>query len=238
METFDLSTLKTEEKNIQTFNFDNFVWSKSSMNAFVSCPKSFEYQYVKKEKALPNKYMIKGSKIHSYLEQVNSNKICLEQIPPQYKIHILNYLDFLKVYNLKLPVYSEQKYYTEFEGLKFSGIVDAVFVQDGKAIIVDYKTGKEHTSIMDYRFELQLYSYLIEKNLKLDVVKYGILFTGNKLFLYENNDKSYIDIVGQIQKVKKMVQDKEFRQRNFDTICNLCSFKKYCTNSNRNFDTV
>jgi ATP-dependent exoDNAse (exonuclease V) beta subunit len=172
--------------------------------------------------------MVLGTKIHSYLEKLNKNQICLDQIPPAYKQHILNYIDFLKIYKLPLPTYTENKYETEFDSIKFNGIIDAVYVQGDRAIVVDYKSGREHSNLSDYRFELQLYSYMIEKNLNLKVVKYGIFFTKSKLFLFETNDFKYQDILTTITKVKNKIAEKQFKELNQSLTCNMCSFKQFC----------
>lgn len=126
----------TFQQDMENFDWKNFGWSKSSMNAFLSCPKTFHYQYVKKIKGVPNQAMVKGSKIHSLLEQLNQNKLCVDGVPAHFKIHILNYIDFLKSYKLSLPLFSEKKYETEFDGVKIKGIVDAVHVQGNEAIVI------------------------------------------------------------------------------------------------------
>ena len=225
---------ENNEKTDKPVDINSFTFSKSSMNALLDCPKQFEFQYVKKKKGgSVHPSAVKGIKIHSILEKVNKNEVCLTEISKSFKIHIDNYVRFLKENKLKLPMYSEKEWKMDFEGIHFKGIIDAIFVDGGRAIVLDYKTGMQHSTLNDTRFELQLYSLLAEKNTGLDVMRYGILYTGSGLFLHEGNDKKYLSVMEQIRKVRQLLDEKNFKAKYQHYTCNLCSFKDFCTEYGR-----
>lgn len=210
-------------------DYKDYTFSKSSMLALLKCPKQFELGYIKKVKGETNKYAIKGIKIHSLLEKINKNQMCIEEVPWNFKTHVDNYLKFLDTNKLDLPVISEGKRLSaEFEGIKFDGRLDAVFVKGDVGFVLDYKTGKEKVSLADHRFELQLYSYLTEKNLNIKVHKYGILFTANGLFLQEVNDRRYDELKRRILEMKHIFEQKEMNAKYMYQTCKLCFFKRHC----------
>ena len=209
-------------------DFKQFKFSKSSINALITCPKSFEIGYVNKKKSKPSKAAIKGSKIHSIMEDVNTGKFCASEVNPSYHVHIKNYLNFLRTQKLELPKYAEYKDFDmEIDGLRFGGIVDAVFVQDTRAFVLDYKTGRDKMSLNSYRFELQKYSYLVEKKFGLDVIKYGILYTADGNAMIERNDHKYEELFATIEKAKRILAQKKFDADTGEK-CLRCFYKDYC----------
>jgi RecB family exonuclease len=210
------------------FDWKEHTYSKSSIGTLLNCPKSFKLSYIDKKPQKANKWAVKGIEIHSWLDKLNKQKLCVNEIPDKYKSHILNYTNFLKQYKLQLPNYSEYRLNSVVQDLKFTGIVDAIFIDKDKGFVLDYKTGKGSYNIGEYRFELQLYSLLAERTLNIEIHTYGILFTGNGVFLYEKNDHKYFEVEESIRKSKKLLQDKELGAIPDIFRCSICFFNSFC----------
>lgn len=204
-----------------------FTFSKSSINALLECPKSFYYGYVKKEKSKPSKAAMKGARLHKIFEKLNKGEACVEAMFPADKVHVQNYVKWLKESGLDLPVHAETKLAMDYADLHFTGIIDAVFLRGDRALLIDYKTGRESGSLADYRFELQLYSLMAEKAYNCTVYTYGILFTGTGLFLFEKNDHRYEEVQIKLQEVKKLVAKDLTAAPSLDK-CQRCFFRDYC----------
>ena len=215
----------------QEFDPSNFKFSKSSVKSLLDCPRRFKLEYIERKKSKPSPSAIKGTRIHSLLEKVNKKEICMTEVPASYVPHIQNYIKFLREHKLQLPQYSEYKDISvDIQGIHFKGILDALFIQDGKGVLIDYKTGYVKSGMNEVRFELQLYSALAEHSIpKLEVMRYGVLYTADGTFYSEVNDHKYEEIRVTINKVKQILEKKKMDAITGEQ-CYHCFMRDYCDN--------
>ena len=213
------------------FDPSNFKFSKSSVKSLLECPKRFKLEYIERKKSKPSPSAIKGTRIHNLLEKVNKKEICMTEVPASYVPHIQNYIKFLREHKLQLPQYSEYKdIAVDIQGIHFKGILDALFIQDGKGVLIDYKTGHIKDTMNSVRFELQLYSALAEHSIpNLEVVRYGVLYTADGTFYSEVNDHKYEEIRMTINKVKQILEKKKMDAVTGEQ-CFRCFLRGFCDN--------
>lgn len=205
-------------------DINNTVFSKSFVLNFLECYK--KGLYVLNSNKYITASMRNGINIHKYIDKLNKNEVCYNNIPKSYKIHVEKYVNFLKTYNLSLPLYSEYETGIHIiEGLKFRGVIDAVFKFNDMYFIVDYKTGVKEYDFIKYKFELQLYSYLFEQDTGLNISGYGVLFTNSGAFISEEK-KNYDEMYNIIRLFKEKLVAKNTRL-NYN-MCSVCDFYSFC----------
>lgn len=124
-------------------------WSPSSLSDFINCPRSFyEKRIVKSVKQEDTEEIIWGNKVHKAFEERHLHG---KPLPDDLEEH--------EEFMLALTVipgqhYTEQKIALDTalkpcgffdKGVFMRAIIDYVKVQDDRALIVDYKTGKPHS---------------------------------------------------------------------------------------------
>jgi len=127
----------------------HYTWSYSSINQFVTCPRLYEASRVTKILPYTETPAIKyGKELHSAAELYVSKE---NPLPSQYAF-IKSYLDKLK--QIKGDKYCELKLGLAIREGKFvacdffaadvyfRGVADLVIIDDDRAFVVDYKTGK------------------------------------------------------------------------------------------------
>ena len=167
--------------------------SKSSILCLKKCPYLFKLQFIDKVKMeQEGEALKKGKEVHDLLQQLYMAKTDniqdaitraseLAQFPIYYEI-VDNVLRFnARVNNGKMlkPLLLERKMLDET--LDFSGVVDVVHAAGKDIAVIDYKTGRAHHTRdgsidEDYLFELVMYAYLVERELKIAVTHIGIWF--------------------------------------------------------------
>ena len=112
---------------------------------------------------------------------------------------------------------------------------ELLFLEDGTAVPLDYKFSEYTGEIYDtYKYQLAMYSMMIEENYNISSKKGYIVFTrsNNKLKEIEYNEKDFSNIRKYIQStfeiIKKGIFPIEVRKSNK---CSDCCYKKLC-----NFD--
>lgn len=125
------------------------AWSYSSIKTFEQCPKKYYHLKVAKDvKDYGNEATRYGNEVHKAAEKYIRDG---EEVPKKFSflnrmLDSLNSLEGEKHCELKFAVAFDGKEYkpTKFmaKDVWFRGIVDLLIVNEDKAIIIDYKTGK------------------------------------------------------------------------------------------------
>lgn len=162
----------------QSNTSDKYTWSYSSMSLFQQCPRKYYRLRVTRDIVEPpQEHLLYGTAVHKAAEDY----ISLDKpLHPDYEF-MRPQLDVLK----KLPGTKYCEYEMgltkEFEPCKFNapnvwlrGIADLLVVNDNRARIVDYKTGKSRFA--DTK-QLELLSLLVFKHFPyVTHVKAGLVF--------------------------------------------------------------
>jgi putative RecB family exonuclease len=222
------------------------VLSKSQINVFKQCPKKWYYNYIKKIKSKPSEAMFRGIRIHKEIEDFYNN-ITIDI--PNKKIKMLNkntdLKEFLKFENKRLQSCFDKdgnlisKYFYPFhqeakvnnKELALRGFIDAVYInpEDGKLIIIDWKTGKfRPDSYSSYRFELAMYKELYEKQYGGEVGYWGIFFVdAGKLFFEKVKPISIKAMYKSIERARIGMESGEYPCKP-SVLCQYCDYRNIC----------
>jgi CRISPR/Cas system-associated exonuclease Cas4 (RecB family) len=182
--------------------------SKSKVNSFLKCRRSFKYQYIDEIEQEANDAMQLGTDVHQIAEDFikkggigsDNYRQKLQELADDYGsqydlgIHLDHLADFFndifKDGDMRYEVFSSEEYLYN-EEYDISGLADLVVRDENNdIIIIDYKTGKSG-SIKKYRLELCYYKLLLEsKYPNINIIAAGIFFTkdGKTRFLTFTED--------------------------------------------------
>lgn len=125
-------------------------WSYSALDTFKTCPRQYHWKYVLKNKEPDSDAIIYGNQVHKAFED---RQAVGTPLPDHLSSHepFMKMLDELPgIHNTeqKIALDVNRKPCNFFEsGVWFRGVIDYIKVdpdENGKATIVDYKTGKPH----------------------------------------------------------------------------------------------
>ncbi len=161
-------------------------WSFSRLKAFEQCPKQFFHLKIAKDyEDKVSEAMLYGTKAHLIAEEyIRDGK----PIPKAFAymegpLQALSNKRGNKFTEMKLGLTAELKP-CKFNSKDawFRGIVDLVIIKDDKALIVDYKTGKNPQNAD--KGQLELMALAIFKYFPfIDNIKAGLLFTVKRVFI-------------------------------------------------------
>ena len=156
-----------------------YTWSYSGISLFQQCPQKYYRLRIKKDIVEPHQaHLDYGKEVHKAAEDYVCNDKSLD---PRYEF-IKPYLDTMKkLPGLKLCEY-EMGLTKDFqpcgfrdENVWFRGIADLLVIEDDKATIVDYKTGKS-SQYADTK-QLELLALLTFKHFPyVKSIKAGLIF--------------------------------------------------------------
>lgn len=175
----------------EEYDFFKFPLSATRLKAYITCPRCYYFQYVKNYNIKEENQNAKiGKVLHEALYkhyQNNENfneilenlvkdqgkKIMLEKDIWQEKIKIFLELDKQRFADGYRTIELEKQVQTEFEGIQIKGIIDRIDVKDGKAYVLDYKSGKINLNKAEKikesgNFQLTFY-YILAKSLGFEV---------------------------------------------------------------------
>jgi ATP-dependent exoDNAse (exonuclease V) beta subunit len=98
---------------------------------------------------------------HSQLNALNMEKANLEDFRQQSETMLLNYSNWLLTHSFKCPDFSELRLYSNTLGLM--GIIDAVFQDPGRAVIIDYKTSQQAVLTDHIKRQAMIYALLYQE---------------------------------------------------------------------------
>lgn len=211
--------------------------SKSAVLCYRQCPYRFYLEYIKKvpRKVIP-KALKKGSEVHDLMDKFYDTKSTtiteavkeIKQNPlmTEHKEVMNNFIKFNHEVisegedKLIKPLFKEIKMYDHETNI--SGRVDAIQADGNKLILIDYKTGKEH-SLKKFRFELALYTYLFEKQYNQKITHWGIYFVDTDKFKVEPKDtQEMVNALKEVADVRILVNAEKFDKKP-SWLCKWCS---------------
>jgi RecB family exonuclease len=147
---------------------------------------------------------------------------------PWFKKHeaiLLNFIQLNRNFEKKTgkivrPVYREIKHHDE--GIDFTGVLDRVDFDGEDYAVFDYKTGKTHP-IDEYRYELAMYAYLLEKKHRVKAKYWGIIFLEhNKIVMEPANAERIKDALAHTMEINEQIKASDF-PKNPNRLCPWCS---------------
>ena len=209
--------------------------SKSSINLYLQCPYKWKKSHIDNVEVIPSPAMLRGTKIHNKIENYYKNPT------PDNDLKNLIEFDKRRANDMRKqgiepdkfikPLFQELKLSSDKLNLK--GILDAVFInpEDGKLIVIDWKTGKYNKdNLNDYRLELAIYKLLLEDSEFVDkeVGYWGIYFIdADKLFFEPVSQKCENEVLNTIMEVRRGIEMESFHPKR-NMWCKYCQFKGVC----------
>ena len=211
------------------------VLNKSQVNTYLDCPYKWYKIYKLGVKSKPSPAQERGINIHKKIENFYREPKADNDLKNFIKFELTRVRDMIKEKKLDkkyfYPLFQELTLYNEEIGLK--GTCDAIFInpKDDGLIMIDWKTGKHYGNGLDnYRFELTLYSELINHSGKTDEkIKYiGIYFTDqDKLFFEELKQEDIDEMYRIVNEVRNQMENEEPKPKR-NQWCWNCQFKSEC----------
>lgn len=215
----------------------NLRLSKSKLLTYKQCPRKYYFDslvFTYKPQTEEREYLVTGTLLHEYFEAYNKKDPDIDRYTrylmgePEYAKHVVNFHKILEKNDLDRAKFSELKIYDQ--EMDFVGVIDAVYETDLGYTLVDYKTGKYHKNKKsDMILELSLYVNLVEKNLGIEINRFGMFFT-------KEPENSFIQTVTEKNKEKAVDSYITFRnsieccefQRKPTKLCNWCDHYAIC----------
>lgn len=211
-------------------------FSFSSLNLYNTCPFGYKLSYIDKVKPIRSSALVKGSNVHSILENYPKNQE-KEYTYNEDKI-TEQFLNNCVLNNISLKeILTKRKTAREFRfGLTrnfendvfnnsfYHGIIDLIYFDNDELNICDYKTGK-YKENQDFS-QLLTYSLFFKNYNKIKI---------NYLYVEHNKINSKIVTKEDIEKTQDFIikttdiilQDKDFRRR-CGNHCAWCQFSEKC----------
>lgn len=227
-----------EEKILnEQHNFFKLPLSATRLRAYITCPRCYYFKYIKNyniydeninqsigkilHDALYKHYKNNESfnDILTNLTSNKSNQIMLEKDIWQEKLQKFFMLDKQRLKSGYKIAHLEKKIETDFEGIKIKGIIDRIDIKDGKAFVLDYKSGnisltKAEKVKENGNFQLTFY-YILAKSLGLDVQSCAYVDLENGKIIEES---VYVDELREVILELKEKKNFEFESKN-DRYC-------------------
>jgi DNA helicase II / ATP-dependent DNA helicase PcrA len=237
----------------------------SHINVYDICPRQYlmykEYDFTPAR----NAQIVFGSLVHETIEDIhrhildkNPLKLTEEKILDYFERNKQGYIKRgIQIFNEEAAKKQILNYFnnnkeeiarvkeTEFEVVVdqedyyLKGILDLITGEDGKVDILDFKSQKrpedESKVIDNYRKQLAVYSYIVEKKRKIKPDKTIIYWTGE-----EDKSRAWMEIDTQDAQIREVmshfedtvhkIRNKEFKvmQKPDRRVCNDCDFKHCC----------
>ena len=176
----------------------NFCWSYSSLSLFTQCARKFHRLRILKDIVEPeSRHLIYGKEVHRVAEEYGRDN---KEIPEEYKF-IQPHVDILldtngdKFFEYKMALTADLEPCDFYDKETWwRGIADFISVDGGKALLVDYKTGKS-AKYADTK-QLEILSLAIFRHFpEVECVKGGLLFLVSEEFkkanFYKKEEESY-----------------------------------------------
>jgi CRISPR/Cas system-associated exonuclease Cas4 (RecB family) len=211
------------------------ILNKSQANCFLDCPYKWYKIYVEGIKSKPSPAQKRGTRIHSKIENFYKNMLPDLELKNFINFEYIRLKDMIKEgkFDRKyfFPLFQELSLYNEEIGLK--GTCDAIYInpKDDELILIDWKTGKHYgEGINDYKFELCVYSELLNHSGKTDQkVKYiGIYFVDQNELYFEEIKQEDIDNMYKIMNECRWKMENEEPLPKKNKWCWNCQFKGEC----------
>lgn len=111
------------------------------------------------------------------------------------------------------------------------GKLDLIYKESDEFVVVDFKTGTNFEKEI-YREQIELYCTLLKKS-GIERVKGGVIYSikTGEIINYSFNEEKMQEILKKFNKTINKIEEKKFKKRERDKICEICKLKKYCFNN-------
>lgn len=212
--------------------------SVSRMQAFFKCPFFFKLQYVDGFKvADDSEHLSRGKELHDmfYYASMTGMPEVIRSFDGynKYPDHCENFIALCRQIagrtGVTLPFLAEYEIYDEKDRVIL--YIDRIDSVKGEVDILDYKTTMPKSNIKEYRFQLALYTYYVQKVLGLKVRRWGVMFTGGHgALIYEAVDQKKVNWIPEMLKIVREGIS-ECHSTKFDKrrngLCFHCKFRAF-----------
>lgn len=179
--------MTTQEKYEQLKKDGKTVYSISRLNAYNTCPYSYDITYNKGDRGENNAYGIAGTEVHDWLEDIQNNELDVNMLPDLFDSLLLqleleganfpsakigenwqkDMQDFINTFQ-RLDVDMETEKHVVYEvapDIWLQGYIDGIGTYKGRNFILDWKTSSmfRGKGLIDAGRQLLLYKDAIEK---------------------------------------------------------------------------
>lgn len=218
---------KTKEQTLPTHGMEyqlfkeiegNYVISPSGLRNFIANRGSWYNDTILKEKSFTgNEASTLGSILHLYAQEYYEGTLNKDNTLADWKIkqiakdHPNAIKEFERIYPFFKEVYLDNSIkpdycekYLEYDltpNIKLAGSMDAIVQENGKWIILDYKsTSKTFKDLESYFLQLSIYSLLVEltMGIKIDLIRVVGIITTKETKIIIVEDKPNVDYVKQL----------------------------------------
>jgi len=168
--------------------------SPTSINTYLRCPRKYYLRYIKGLKSKPSIHLIRGKAVHETIAQFIENEIAVTEMKKRRLLELFNkywHKQENEIQKLGLDSKTIDEFYFESQEMllgwlerylkkkhsrpkteiklfsrthKVMGIIDAVFTDNGRILLLDYKTGKKNEITADIKVQLAIYALLYKEN--------------------------------------------------------------------------
>jgi len=229
--------------------------SYSSISTYIECPLKFKLKYIDGLKEKPKPYLSFGSSLHDALKFFYSYRPpppSLDDVLKYYEDNwisegyaneeeeegyfsygkgILTNFYNMHIKDLKPPIAVEHLFNVEVDGIPLTGFIDRVDkIEDNKAEIIDYKSGKNifDKSHVEENEQLTLYQLAVEESIGLEVGKLTLYHLPSQTPVsVEARTREKIDALkSKILEVSELIAKGEFEAKE-GRFC-PCDFPEFC----------
>jgi RecB family exonuclease len=174
----------------------------------------------------------RGQRIHAAMETFNPEALnadegeCWEQLQEMEAKAIAAWGSADEEYE----VLREKRLWIEFAGIKHSGKADAVFLDavEGRAIILDYKTGRGNVTESPRNLQLRDLAVLVARNHGMSEVTVAILQPFSKVVQTVYTAPELVQALEEMEDRVKRSNDSAARRTPGETQCKYCRAKATC----------
>jgi CRISPR/Cas system-associated exonuclease Cas4 (RecB family) len=226
--------------------------SVSRMQLFEKCGLAFKWSYIDRldlrEDDASRERLDKGVSLHDLFYQASFQRnpaiVRSHELYAKFPEHCENFIklqwDISRSLGDHRPLFAEKEIFDEddFVVLYVDRIND---MGDGTVEIMDYKTGAYH-SIKTHQFQLALYTYYVEKHLKLRVSKWSIYYSKDNKYKSMKVDRAKVGMIPEVIRMIREKIDECFSTGSFEKrpnqLCHFCSFMQFglCTSGAKTYN--
>ncbi len=242
-----------QEEEIKATIPKNFIFSASSLNAFLTCKRRFYYHYIKRFKESPKdeSNSAVGSLLHELLKEAyekDKNPYTLEErliwlletknITPKERLDTLVALKKIQAFYIKekerfkakIKILDlEKDFKTTIQGVAFKGRIDRIDkTADNEIILLDYKF-KSDVQLDDTDYQMAIYAFAL-KSLGYNEPIRAFFYDLRKGELLEEEEPDLQAKINHLESslIPELKQEIDFEKTPEIENCKYCSFKDMC----------
>ena len=228
------------------------MYSYSRISTFLQCPKKYEFTYIQNLPKQMNNALIKGSKVHSILENIDTfikykktqknttlmdshnttlvknSKLLNTFENPEYSSIVENFIksplgELLKYPNSReVEIFLDKDFNPTLKDKYFIGYIDRVNFTNAGIEIIDFKTGRYKDTKYQDFNQLGLYGIYVMKKYNLNKVKLRYVYVEHSK---ENTLEIDIPFTNELtQKYKNIINELENTKEFKKCVTRLCDY--------------